>query len=310
MTPIGWIALAALIAGIWLGCWGIRANARLARLEGTVSALRARLEKPSFKVTVTVFPDWKAIVEKGLAGAEDRAKVEKYISGLKKLIHGQVFRYTGMFDGLSSTRYWWSSYQCEILDVPHLRGNLFDVDDILHPALSDIGVRGSELLGIYDITPAYIGYYRYQPEERVQRFEYLSRIPFDKILSFLLDVHANVGNLVMNGIRAFPKELEAELTQHGVQYHPESWMEYLKHTGREKFDEAVDLSMSGAVRNGGAEWARARGVEFYERETWSHTFRTQFLAVSIRMEFFDTSHDANPHPGREVVPLPVMARPT
>lgn len=213
----------ALVIGYHIDAWRVQTTNRLRQLEGNVASLTEHLSAASYKIILIISPNWNAIIEKGLSEATNRAKVVEFFSGRKPELAGKSFRFICFSGGVPSVTQWWSDFEKTFVNGPSIidpmvQGNLYELP--FGNLGLDEDVRESVLTKPFEISPDHVGFdTSYAPGPGFSK--HLSKIPYTEIIWFLMGLHKHVGDVVMHGIKTFPKKLQDEFDEHNVRYQAE-----------------------------------------------------------------------------------------
>lgn len=278
---------AALIVGMIL-FWII--NEQEKRYAKTIQTLAKYIDdkngnKPaSYKIDIGIRPNWYEITKylaKELKVSEE--EFQKEILDNKKLgivegkgLFGKGFRFVYFYDPISGLEQIWSDYDKTFLDEMEISGAIFasEETDLLFLERNKVPkkFRRCKIFNPILISPSSIGF---DTAGLIGYSEKIQEFPFGVLISFLKDLHKNIGLWgPMYKIKSFPKELEEEFKKYGVKY--EDWCYEDYGTGVEARNDLID-----------SEWAKKHGVELYNQKMRTQVFTTPFMTLRITMDFFE-----------------------
>ena len=270
------------IIGLTLITWLIAFVYEQTLLENKLAALQNQLvdvqkltepPKPSYRLNVTVLPNWDAILEK--LTVDNKISRDDLLDKMKKSdqinpggwgLCYQGFRFVYFKDNISGMCQIWSDHYRTFVEDMEVEGWIFEKGQMNYDFSDSIHLRwifSPESMGIEN---------KYSLDGMGEE---LGKMPFWDIIRFLLELEG--GHLsTMYAIKTFPDKLQAKLDETGTKYPIEdSGLWVLDEFNKEVF-----------TMGGNNQWTGKYEVQAYDQIIPFHEFENAYYTVHIRIETF------------------------
>jgi hypothetical protein len=128
------------------------------------------------------------------------------------------------------------------------------------------------------ISPSFIGFRSDLPDGSMGDKDKISQFPYYSVINFFVDVQKNSDKIYGgNGnsmVKQFPEKLQQIFDKYQIKYDPSNYEDYGC-----SIDPKKELVKS--------KWLEEKGIELYQQSMKSHTFKTPYYTVNIRLKFFN-----------------------
>lgn len=254
---------------------------KLGLLDDPTSSER-KLQIPSYKLNILITPHWFEIMQKLANG--NVGDTNKFIENIKnnknlnidekKSLIWKSFNFICFYDRISGLRQIWSEHDKSFIDNIEVRGKIFEVD---HSSQINFRTkyRDNNIKDTLVITPEFIGFHTILPDGDVIDDDKLSKMPFNEIINFLLDLYKEDVGLwgPMYKIKKFPQKLTLKFEQNKIKYDDSQWEDY--GCGGDPEEKLVN-----------SEWAKKNNIEIYNQKMKEQIFSSPYYDIWIKIETF------------------------
>ena len=243
------------------------------------------LKPVSYQVGVSVDIEWIKVIRWCFPKFKTDEEAWKFVDSLQKDTELKLDQEAGLFqknfgfcefyDGVSGLNPIWSYYGSGFTGDLEVKGGVWgDWGDSMKIRKK---FPDNRIHRVMVISPSFIGFRSDLPDGSMGDEDKISQFPYYSVINFFVDVQKNSDKIYGgNGnsmVKKFPEKLQQIFDKYQIKYDPSNYEDYGCGVGPKK--ELVK-----------SKWLEEKGIELYQQSMKSHTFKTPYYTVTIRLKFF------------------------
>jgi hypothetical protein len=281
-----WVLIAVVIAVFYI------LERRFKRIESYINIPKGSsnntndLKPISYQAGISVDLEWIKVIRWCFPELKTDEEAWKFVEGLQKDSELKLDQEAGLFqknfgfvefyDGVSGLNPVWSNHYQGFTDELEVKGWVFggwEGFGKLRDKFSDNRI-GRVML----ISPSFIGFRSDLPDGSMGDEDKISQFPYHSVISFFADIQKNQDKISSSWpgelmVKKFPEKIQQIFNKYQIKYDPSNYEDY--GCGIKPKNELVK-----------SKWLEEKGIELYDQKMRSHTFKTPYYTVTIRLKFF------------------------
>jgi hypothetical protein len=185
------------------------------------------------------------------------------------------FQFVEFYDGVSGLNPVWSYHSQGFTDDLEVKGW------VLGDWGNSMKIRNkfpdNRIHRLMVISPSFIGFRSDLPDGYMGDKDKISQFPYHSVINFFANFQKNSDKIGLEPgnsmVKKFPEKLQQIFDKYQIKYDPSGYEDYGCGVGPKK--ELVK-----------SKWLEEKGIELYQQRMKSHTFKTPYYTVTIRLKFF------------------------